>query len=245
MSDQTAASRIGSIPAGLEEPPRIWPPNPQHPEIPQTYDPRVSVQLERAARDRASGKPGSAARDDVDNAVVDPKLGAGPQPQRKPAPEASGVDGAPERETVVTFNQQFASYFAGESAAFTPEEAARLTDLGVVGEGGEGGGPPATEAPVNVDVPHVTQEDDALNCTMGNWQNVPTGYAYQWQIDAADVGTDSATHTVSADDAGKTATCTVTATNAIGSTAAPPSNAVVIEAPTADRSTRSHRGTRR
>ena len=243
MSDHPVVSRPGSMPAGLEEPPRLFPPNPQHPEIPQTYEPRVSVQLERAARDRASGHPGSAARDDAEHAVIDPRLGAGPQPQRPRAPVAFGVDGAPERETVVTFNQQFASYFAGESAAFTPEEAARLADLGVVGEGGEG--PPPTEAPVNVDVPHVTQDDDTLNCTMGNWENVPTSYAYQWQIDGADVGSGSATHPVTAEDAGKSATCTVTATNAIGSTAAPPSDAVMIEAPTADRSTRSHRGHRR
>ena len=59
MSDQTPLPpRGGSIPAGLEEPPRYWPPNPQHPEIPQTFDPRVSVQLERAARDRETGMPG-------------------------------------------------------------------------------------------------------------------------------------------------------------------------------------------
>jgi hypothetical protein len=243
MSDQTAASRIGSIPAGLEEPPRIWPPNPQHPEIPQTYDPRVSVQLERAARDRPSGHPGSAARDDAEHAVVDPRLGAGPQPQRPRAPVAYGVDGAPERETVVTFNQQFASYFAGETAAFTPEEAARLADLGVVGEGGEGG-PPPTEAPGNVDVPAVTQDGDTLTCTMDSWSGVPTGYAYAWKLDDADVGTDAATHTVTTDDAGKTATCVVTATNAIGSTAAPPSVGVVVTDP-GGAGTRSHRGTRR
>ena len=72
----------GSMPAGLEEPPRILPPNPQHPEIAQTYDPRVSVQLERAARDRAAGTPGMAAREDLDHAETDPRRGAGPQPQQ-------------------------------------------------------------------------------------------------------------------------------------------------------------------
>jgi hypothetical protein len=233
MSDQPVVSRPGSMPAGLEEPPRIFPPNPQHPEIPQTYDPRVSVQLERAARDRASGKPGSAARDDAEGATIDPKGGAGPQPRRLSAAQrntAVAVEGIPPRETAVTFTQQFASYFPGESAAFTEDEAARLADLGVT-DSGDGGTTPPTEAPVNVDVPHATQDGDTLNCTMGNWEGVPTAYAYQWQIDSADVGTDSATHTVTADDAGKTATCTVTATNAIGSTAAPPSNALVVTDP--------------
>lgn len=132
--------RIGSLPAGLEMPPRINPPNPQHPEIPQTYDPRVSVQLERSTRDLASGMPGSAAREDLERFTPDPRRGAGPQPlppRPREAPEGGApgsntVEGIPPRETVVTFNQQFASYFAGESAAFTPEEAQRLADLGVI-----------------------------------------------------------------------------------------------------------------
>jgi hypothetical protein len=221
-------ARLGSLPAGREEPPRQIPPNPQHPEIPQTHDPRVSVQLERAARDVASGVPGLAAREDLERFRPDPRLGAGPQPL-PPRPTQTGVEGIPARDTVVTFNQQFASYFAGESAAFTPEEAQRLTDLGVVGEAGGGGDPNAP--PVNDDVPHVTQSGDTLNCTMGNWQGTPTGYAYAWQLDGSPVGTDSATHTVTSADAGKSATCTVTATNANGSTAAPPSTAVVVTDP--------------
>jgi hypothetical protein len=234
MSDKTPLPpRGGSIPAGLEEPPRYWPPNPQHPDIPQTFDPRVSVQLERAARDRETGMPGQAAREEAETFVPDPRRGAGPQPMppRRVATPTAGEDGgvvsgAPPRETVVTFNQQFGSYFAGESAAFSEDEAARLGELGVTGEGGDGA--PATDPPVNVDVPHVTQAGDTLNCTMGNWQNTPTGYAYQWKLDGADVGTDAANHTVNAGDAGKTATCVVTATNAIGSTAAPPSVGVVV-----------------
>jgi hypothetical protein len=228
MSDQTMHARTpprgGSMPAGLEEPPRVHPPNlPPQPEIPQTYDPRVSVQLERAARDRAAGKPGSAAREDLERAVEDPQGRAGPRRAR------TGEEGtAPaefERETVVTFTTQFASYFPGESAAFTEDEAARLGDLGVT-EGGSGG-PPAAP-PVNVDVPHVSQAGTVLTCTMGIWDNEPTSYAYQWQIAGTDVGTDSASYDRAAGDVGQTATCVVTATNALGSTAAPPSNAVVV-----------------
>jgi hypothetical protein len=91
-------------------------------------------------------------------------------------------------------------------------------------------GAPATAPPVNRDVPHATQSGTTLNCTMGNWEGEPTSYAYQWKIDGVNVGTGmaTATHTVTPADVGKSATCVVTATNALGSTAAPPSNAVVI-----------------
>jgi hypothetical protein len=91
--------------------------------------------------------------------------------------------------------------------------------------------PPATEPPVNVDVPYASQAGDVLSCTMGNWTGEPTAYAYQWKIDGADAGTDSETYTVTAADDGGTATCVVSASNAVGTTAAPPSNGVVVTAP--------------
>ena len=155
----------------------------------------------------------------------------------KPPEVTASVEGIPPRDQIVTFNQQYASYYAGETAAFTPEEVARLTELGVIGD------LPATEAPVNVDVPHVSQLDDVLSCTMGNWSGTPTAYAYAWKLDDVAAGADSASYTVTVDDAGKTATCVVTATNAIGSTAAPPSNALVVTDPggAATRSTRAKR----
>jgi hypothetical protein len=86
----------------------------------------------------------------------------------------------------------------------------------------------ASGAPEVVDVPVISQNGATISCTQGNWQGTPTSYAYQWKIDGADVGTDSATYDVQAGDIGKTATCVVTATNAEGSTAAPPSNALVV-----------------
>jgi hypothetical protein len=143
-----------------------------------------------------------------------------------PEAETTGVEtGAQPRDTVVTFTRHHLSYNAGESAAFTAEEAAHLAELGVIEE------PPPTDPPENVDVPHVSQSGDVLSCTMGNWTGAPTSYAYQWQMDGADVGTDADSYTVTADDVGLTATCIVTATNAIGSTAAPPSVGVVVVAP--------------
>jgi hypothetical protein len=224
-----APRSIGSLPAGLELPPRINPPNPQHPEIPQTFDPRVSVQLERSARDIAAGVPGLAAREDLERFRPDPARGAGPQPLPPRARDANAPEGIPPRETPVTFNQQFASYYAGETAAFTEDEAARLADLGVTGDAGGG----ATAPPANVDVPHVTQDDAVLNCTMGNWQGTPTAYAYQWQRGGVDIGDGTTPYTVTPADVGTTVTCIVTATNANGSTAAPPSNGVVVTEPSA------------
>jgi hypothetical protein len=142
---------------------------------------------------------------------------------QQPEQELVANEGQP-RDTEVTFTQQYASYYAGEKAVFTADEAQRLADLGVI----EGGA--ATTPPVNTTVPHVSQTGNVLNCTMGNWTGEPTAYAYQWQIDGVDVGTDSLDYTATAGDVGKTATCVVTATNAAGSTAAPPSVGVVVAA---------------
>lgn len=90
--------------------------------------------------------------------------------------------------------------------------------------------PGGATAPVNTAVPAVTQTGNVLHCTMGTWTGEPTAYAYQWQIDGANVGTNSADYTAVAGDVGKTATCVVTATNATGSTAAPPSVGVLVAA---------------
>ena len=87
--------------------------------------------------------------------------------------------------------------------------------------------PPATVAPVNVDVPFMMQDGDQLTCTKGNWQNEPVSYKYQWMRDGEAVGSDFSHFILGEDDLGKTFTCVVTATNAIGSTEAPPSNEVI------------------
>jgi len=84
--------------------------------------------------------------------------------------------------------------------------------------------------PTNVDVPVIAQSGTNLHCTMGNWTGEPTSYAYQWQLDGANVGTDAASYAVTGDDVGKSAACVVTATNGYGSTAAPPSNIVTVSA---------------
>jgi hypothetical protein len=116
--------------------------------------------------------------------------------------------------------------------------ATRISSLaaGII-TGDPGPAPPptggGTTAPANTAVPAVTQAGDTLTCTQGTWSGEPTTYAYQWKVDGAVVGTDQATHTVTAADAGKAASCIVTATNAHGSTAAPPSVDLVITDPAA------------
>ena len=88
-------------------------------------------------------------------------------------------------------------------------------------------------APANVTVPYVSASASpavvgtVCTTTVGNWTGTPSSYAYAWKRDATAVGTSVATYTlVSGDIGGHAITCTVTATNATGSTAAPPSNAI-------------------
>jgi hypothetical protein len=50
----------------------------------------------------------------------------------------------------------------------------------------------------------------------------------QWALDGVNAGDGTATYVFAPGDVGKTATCTVSATNASGTTAAPPSNQVMI-----------------
>jgi hypothetical protein len=115
-----------------------------------------------------------------------------------------------------------------EEMGLDPQDPSNeVTDPDVPPDGGNGGGGEPT-APVNVDIPAVTQSGSTLTCTNGNWQGEPTSYAYAWQINGNAAGTDAATYDVQAGDVGGTATCTVTATNAVGSTAAPPSVGVVV-----------------
>lgn len=138
------------------------------------------------------------------------------------------VEGIPQRDQVVTFIAPYASYHEGEVAAFTVEEAARLADLGVVGEE-----PPPTEgaAPVNTTPPSVMQLAAVMVCTTGTWEGTPTAYGYAWTLDGASAGTDSDSLAVTTAEAGQTAICTVTASNATGSTAAPPTVGVVVNDP--------------
>ena len=87
-------------------------------------------------------------------------------------------------------------------------------------------------APAVVNTPYISSNGvivgSVCNCTQGQWTGSPSSYAYAWKRDGATaVGTNSANYTlIAADVGGHAITCVVTATNATGSQAAPPSNAI-------------------
>jgi len=96
-------------------------------------------------------------------------------------------------------------------------------------EAGGTGTPPV--APIVKDVPALTGTGivgSALNVTNGNWRGVPTEYHYAWKGGGNPLGTDANTYTPVVADVGKQVTCTVSAVNAVGTTAAPPSNAIEV-----------------
>ena len=94
--------------------------------------------------------------------------------------------------------------------------------------GGDTSPAPPTAPPEVIDVPHLAQEDTYLLCTMGNWTGEPTAYAYRFMLNGTDVSGEGDSYLIQAEDVGALATCVVTATNALGSTEAPPSNEVTI-----------------
>ena len=137
------------------------------------------------------------------------------------------VEGRDDEVITVTFTKHFLSYNEAEVAAFLPEHARELIGAGVAIEGGP------NDPPVNIHTPYATQEDAVVNCTVGEWTGTPSSYAYAWQSDGVDVGDGTNPYAITAADIGKTVTCVVTATNDAGSTAAPPSNEVVVTEPPA------------
>lgn len=95
---EPAPPAIFSTIAGIEHPPRQYPPNPQHPEIPQTFDPSPLHQLQRTARDLDAKQPGLAAREELEHFEPDPAFGAGPQPLRRFRPPHREPEPRPEAE---------------------------------------------------------------------------------------------------------------------------------------------------
>jgi hypothetical protein len=93
-------------------------------------------------------------------------------------------------------------------------------------------------APQNTALPLVTGTPtvgDKLACSSGGWSNSPTGYAYQWGRNGTPIaGATGSTYTVQTIDEGSTLTCTVTASNAVGKTAAT-SAAVSVSVPPVSR----------
>ena len=121
---------------------------------------------------------------------------------------------------------------SGAGASYDPGSGATVS--GVPPAPPEDAEAPPTAPPVNVDVPFVDgigAPGETLTCTMGNWEGMaaePHSYSYVWQTDDAPNSAVGPTYVVVPGDAGKSISCIVTATNALGSTTAPPSNAVEV-----------------
>lgn len=72
---------------------------------------------------------------------------------------------------------------------------------------------PAFAAPVTTVTPTISgtaQVGEVLTADPGSWTPAETTFSYQWKRGVTNVGTDSATYTVTADDIGSTITVTVT-----------------------------------
>lgn len=82
--------------------------------------------------------------------------------------------------------------------------------------------------PSNTVLPAVSgtaQVGQTLSTTNGTWTNSPTGFSYQWKRGAVAVGTNISTYVIAVADLGATITCSVTASNASGSSVAATSSA--------------------
>jgi hypothetical protein len=75
-------------------------------------------------------------------------------------------------------------------------------------------------APTNTVAPAITgtaQEGQTLTCSTGTWTGTPT-YTYQWKRNGSNIGSaTNSTYTLVTADVGQSIKCTVTATNALGS----------------------------
>lgn len=117
--------------------------------------------------------------------------------------------------------------------ADTPQPTQMRADYVKSTVGGENFDPDPLGPPHNIDVPFVSGGEavgGTLTCTMGNWTGEPSEYAYAWQSEGVANGATGSTYNVVPGDAGYRIGCVVTATNANGSTDAPPSNAISIPA---------------
>ena len=181
--------------------------------------PAVSPREAQRQQAIAEQKKAIADRKSADDAAVkaEPEEYVGEGYDETQPGQTEIVAGTPEHQRLLNAYPNATSY-SEDTNVVVPEPPAE----------GEGG-PPA--APVNVDVPYVQQEGADLTCTMGNWHGEPTSYAYKWMRDGTNLsGATSATYSTLESDVGKSFTCTVAATNAMGETVAPPSNAVVVTA---------------
>jgi hypothetical protein len=91
--------------------------------------------------------------------------------------------------------------------------------------------------PANTAAPAITgspQPGKSLTCTNGSWSNNPTGFAYRWNRDGVTIaGATNASYPVAGADVGHLLSCTVTASNATGSSAKTSTETRATDAPAA------------
>lgn len=83
--------------------------------------------------------------------------------------------------------------------------------------------PPSLVAPVNSSLPVISGsavKGQTLNVTTGAWLNPTTGFAYDWKRGGVSIGASGSSYILVTADIGSVITCTVTASNAAGSTPA-------------------------
>lgn len=102
-----------------------------------------------------------------------------------------------------------------------------VDNIGVTRSGRSSLSGPPTTAPINLTSPSISgtaQVGETLSVTNGTWDDggeAISGYTYQWLADDVNIsGATSSTYELTSNELGAVITCTVTATNAIGSTAA-------------------------
>jgi hypothetical protein len=99
----------------------------------------------------------------------------------------------------------------------------------------------AARLPKGVNMPPVNREPpkiegkgalgETITAQMGTWDNDPSDYSFQWLRDGAPVGENTINYRVDTADQGHEITCVVSAVNAKGLVAGPPSNGVKIPGP--------------
>lgn len=135
------------------------------------------------------------------------------------------VNGFNTSNGIINLSNNVAPGLAGQGHA----NALQLRGWAVTCDAPPPAAPTSTAAPA---IPAAALIGDILTCTRGLWSGFPTGYTYQWKLDGVPiVGQTTDTYQVVAGDATHNLSCTVTATNATGSTSAD-SNAVTVSAAT-------------
>jgi hypothetical protein len=173
--------------------------------------------MQRSASERAAARQG-------------PVLFGGRRGPINPVLQAQGLAQADQSAQIAVNHRQAAEDHAAAAEAVRPPPA----PPGAPDQSLPPGAPGAPDQSLPLvcnDTPYVSGTGvvgETLSCTMGNWTGSPTSYAYQWLSDGTTPLGTGASYVVVAADAGHSITCTVTASNSLGTATSPPSNAVDV-----------------